>query len=73
MASSSRASNVIESLKADLNAAADEMSDVAEALGLRRDAPHRRILARVAELRALERSTPPHGTRPKAKKTRSSK
>lgn len=44
----------LKSLEEDLNAAADEMSDVAEALGLRRDAPHRKILERCAELRAIE-------------------
>lgn len=42
-------------LRKDLNDAADEMSSVAEALGMRRDAPYHKILKRVAELRAIER------------------
>ncbi len=44
-----------ERLNRELSEAADEMSSVAEALGLRRDASLKRIMQRIRDLRALER------------------
>lgn len=47
----------------ELNEAANEMSSVAEALGLRREAPLRRILQRISDLRDAEREQPKRSTK----------